>query len=124
MDYKQMMFDSLSALLEEGETLRAPFYGLLVQNKVSFLGFFGLTEGHLLVALLNSTQGQVGWTSRVPLEIKRVGIKKCLLPSQYQIDISFLEGNPCRIKVFKKVRKIDCQEENVTAFMEYLRQYT
>lgn len=121
MTYKELMQQSLSDLLENGETLRYPIYGTLLQGGQHWFGFFGLTEKCLLIVLLEGSSQIISWTSRVPLNIKEVNIKKSLVLSQYKIHIDFTEGNPCNIRVSKKVYGIECQEENLKGFMEEIQ---
>ena len=106
--------------LGQEEALRYPIYGTLLQKRKSFFGFFGLTEEELLIALLQDNQREIQWTSRIPLDLKNVVIKKSMIPLQYVIYLEFNEGAPCKIRVSKKVYGIPGQEENVTAFMAEL----
>lgn len=123
MDYKKLMMESLSSMLEEGETLRFPFYGSLVKEKLAYFGFFGLTENALLVALLGRGNEDISSYSRIPLDIKEVHIKKTLIPTGYKITIFTNDNTFCQIQAYKKVLNINCQAENVTAFVTYLEAF-
>ena len=114
MTYKELMFSSLSQLLETGEVLRYPLYGTLIQKGGRFFGYFGLTDTHLLIALLN---GSKNWVSRIPLDIKDVKVKKSLFPLQRIVKINFNTGNPCIIRFSSKVYGIDTQKENLEHFI-------
>ena len=71
---------SLSPLLEGEEKLLTPIYGTLVQKKRRWSGYFGLTGYHLLIALLGENGQAVQWSTRVPLEMRNVTVKKgCFL---------------------------------------------
>ena len=123
MDYKKLMMESLSSMLEEGETLRFPFYGSLVKEKLAYFGFFGLTENVLLVALLGRGNEDISSYSRIPLDIKEAHIKKTLIPTGYKITIFTNDNTFCQIQAYKKVLNINCQAENVTAFVKYLEAF-
>lgn len=123
MDYQKLMNRTFKAMLEEGETLRCPFYGTLDQKPRPVFAFFALTDTHLLVATLTEDQRKAAYTSRVPLDVKKVRVKKSLIPSQYSVRIEFNQGEPCKIRLSKKVygTELPDQEQNVTAFMEELQ---
>lgn len=126
---RAFMLDSLSSLLEEGETLQAPVYGCLMERGFfphNYFGFFGLTESQLLIAILNPFDGKrIDWVNRVPLRIRRVTIRKSLVLFQYTVKLRFLEGNPCRLRLSTKLfcGDFDDQAANVTAFLDGLRRY-
>lgn len=124
MVHSQLMLQSLSELLEPGEILKYPVYGVLLQKRAQWFGFFGLTETHLLVALLLGSSKQIAWTSRVPLEIKEVTRKKCLFPKQFILHIKFHRGNPCKLRFSEKVVGIESQQENLNAFVAFLQEAT
>ncbi len=115
------MTESLSALLENGEVLKFPIYATLLEKKTNWFGFFGLTDKHLLIALLKGSSKEICWTNRIPLDIKTVKIKKSLIPHQYKIRIEFNEGLPCNLRVSKKVYGIESQEENLDKFIKYIQ---
>lgn len=121
MTYAELMMKSLSDLLEDGEKLLYPIYGTLKQKKDNYFGYFGLTENHLLIALLQGSSKKINWTTRIPLDLKKVTIKKCLLPQQYNICIEFNEGENACLRVSKKVSGIESQEDNLKGFMEYIQ---
>ena len=122
MTYQELMMQSLSELLEEGETLKYPMYGTLQQNNNHWFGFWGLTDKYLLCVLLIGSSKKIGWTSRIPLEIKAVQVKKLLVPLQYKIHIEFQEGSPCDLRVSKKVVGIEHQETNLSNFIKYIQE--
>ena len=119
MTYKELMYDSLTNLLENGETLLHPIYGILNQGDSQFYGYFGFTEHYLLIALVASGK-QITYTTRIPLDIKSVKVKQTAIFKQYVIDIAFNEGAPCRIIASPKVLMIDTQKNNLPSFLEYL----
>ena len=122
MTYQEVMMKSLTDLLEEGETLQYPIYATLMQKSKHWFGYFGLIDKYLLAALLEGSSQIVSWTSRIPLDLKEVKVKKSLIPAQYKIEIEFNEGNPCNIRVAKKVVGFELHEANVGGFIKYLEQ--
>ena len=123
MTYEELMMQSLSALLENDESLYCPIYGTLIQDKIHYFGFFALTDHCLLNALLNGSRKEIAWSIRVPLDVKEVNIKKCLFPGQHIITINFNEGEPCKIRVSEKVYGIKNQAANLAAFIHFIRQW-
>ena len=122
MTAKERMIQALTDMLENGETLMHPIYGLLVQGGRQYYGYFGFTEDFLLIALVSGKT--VTDTIRVPLDINSVKIKKNIFLNEHVIDISFNEGAPCRITAFPKVLAIDSQKENFPKFLSYLKSKT
>lgn len=122
MTPKERMIQALTDMLENGETLMHPIYGLLVQGGRQYYGYFGFTEKVLLIALVSGKT--VADTIRVPLDINSVKIKKNIFLNEHVIDISFNEGAPCRITAFPKVLAIDSQKENLPKFLSYLKSKT
>ncbi len=122
MTTKERMIQALTDMLENGETLMHPIYGLLVQGGRQYYGYFGFTENFLLIALVSGKT--VTDTIRVPLDINSVKIKKNIFLNEHVIDISFNEGAPCRITAFPKVLAIDSQKENFPRFLSYLQSKT
>lgn len=122
MTAKERMIQALSDMLENGETLMHPIYGLLVQGGRQYYGYFGFTEDFLLIALVSGKT--ITDTIRVPLDINSVKIKKNIFLNEHVIDISFNEGAPCRIIAFPKVLAIDSQKENFPKFLSYLKSKT
>ena len=122
MTAKERMFQALTDMLENGETLMHPIYGLLVQGGRQYYGYFGFTEKVLLIALVSGKT--VTDTIRVPLDINAVKVKKNIFLNEHVIDISFNEGAPCRITAFPKVLAIDSQKENLPKFLSYLKSKT
>ncbi len=121
MSNYELMVQSLSKLLENGETLKFPIYGTLLQKRKNWFGFFGLTDNYLLIALLEDNSKTIGWTTRIPLNIKDFKTKKCLAPKQHKIYIQFNEGNPCTIRVSEKVFGIKSQEDNLFGFVRTIQ---
>lgn len=122
MTAKERMIQALTDMLENGETLMHPIYGLLVQGGKQYYGYFGFTEDFLLIALVSSKT--VIDTIRVPLDVNSVKIKKNIFLNEHVIDINFNEGAPCRISAFPKVLAIDSQKENFPRFLSYLKSKT
>lgn len=122
MTAKERMVQALTDMLENGETLMHPIYGLLVQGERQYYGYFGFTEKFLLIALISGKS--VTDTIRVPLDINSVKIKKNIFLNEHVIDISFNEGAPCRITAFPKVLAIDSQKDNLPQFVSYLKSKT
>ena len=118
MTAKERMIQALSDMLENGENLMHPIFGLLVQGRRQYYGYFGFAENFLLIALVSGKT--VTDTIRVPLDVNSVTIKKNFL-NEHVIDIRFNEGAPCRITAFPKVLAIDSQKENLPQFLAYLK---
>lgn len=122
MTAKERMIQALTDMLENGEILMHPIYGLLVQDGRQYYGYFGFTEDFLLIALVSGKT--VTDTIRVPLDVNSVKIKKNIFLNEHVIDINFNEGAPCRITAFPKVLAIDSQKENLPRFLSYLKSKT
>ncbi len=121
MTYAKLMTESLSALLEDGEKLLYPVYGTIKQKNGHWFGFLGLTEHYLLIALLEGRSKRIGWTIRVPLDIKKVTIKKGIFSLFYNIKVEFLEGDAGNFLISKKVLGIEGQEKNLKGFIDNLQ---
>ena len=119
MTYKDLMIKSLTDLLEDGETLMHPIYGILNQGNIQFYGYFGFTQTHLLIALVAGKQ--ITYTIRIPLDIKSIRIKQTAVFKQFVIDIAFNDGAPCSITASQKVLMIDSQKNNLSQFLNYLK---
>ena len=119
MTYKDLMIKSLTDLLEDGETLMHPIYGILNQGNIQFYGYFGFTQTHLLIALVAGKQ--ITYTIRIPLDIKSIRIKQTAVFKQFVIDIAFNDGAPCSITASPKVLMIDSQKNNLSQFLNYLK---
>ena len=119
MTYKDLMIESLTDLLIDGEALMHPIYGILNQGNIQYFGFFGFTENYLLIALVSGKQ--ITYTTRIPLDIKSIKIKQTAVFKQFTIDISFNEGSPCKITASPKVVMIDSQKNNLPQFLNYLK---
>lgn len=121
---EEWMIESLSSMLEDGETLRCPIYGMLFQSRIrlsTYSCFFGLTKNYLLIAILSPFTKSVSWTSRVPLDVKKVKVKKRLL--WRKITIRFNEGKPCRMLVSRKAMGIKNQEQNLEEFIRHIHDF-
>lgn len=121
MNAKERMTQALTDMLENGETLMHPIYGVLLQGADQYYGYFGFTEKFLLVALLSPFGQTVTDMIRVPLDIRSVKITEKSFLNQRQIDINFNEGSPCRILVSPKVLGIDSQKDNFPQFISHLK---
>ena len=122
MNQKIRMLQSLGAMLQPGETLMHPIYGILQEGGTQYFSFFGLTEKFLLIAVLSMDGTSVAHTIRVPLDVKSVKVKTTAIMRQKVIDITFTEGEPCHIIAAPRVLIIDSQKENLPRFLEYLAQ--
>lgn len=120
MTYNELMLKSLSDLLKNGEKLLYPVYGTLMEKNNHCFGYFGLTERYLLIALLQGSQKVVQWTTRVPLDLKKVTVKKGILLPHYNIRIEFIEGEDAYLRISKKVLGIESQEDNLKGFIDFI----
>ena len=123
---QEFMTSLLTELLEPGESLKFPFYGAILkigqQNHVCY-AYFGLTHSTMLITVVNNWNLSKGeWTTRVPLDIKSIVVKKSRFPSQLVIQIEFHEGNDVWIKTYKKMvfGDIGNQELHIEKFIEHL----
>ncbi|MDL2219751.1 hypothetical protein LJC04_05420 [Ruminococcaceae bacterium OttesenSCG-928-O06] len=120
------MLQTLSTLLETGESLQYPLYGTIEKigkERQNLFGFFGVAGDYLLIAILSGTNAEkITESIRVPLEIEKCIIKKSIIPNQYKVHLIFTEGNDVVIRVSKKLLVDDFyhQEENVTAFLDFV----
>ncbi len=119
MTYKELMYKSLTELLKNGETLRFPIYGVLNQGNMQHYGYFGFTKTHLLMTLI--TGKTVIYAKRIPLDIKSIRIKQSAVFRQYEIYISFNNGDSYIITASPRVVMIDTQKENMPQFLDYLK---
>lgn len=122
MTAKERMLKALTDMLENGETLMHPIYGLLVQGGHQYYGYFGLTDDFLLIALISGKT--VTNTIRVPLDINSIKVDKNTFLNEQIIDINFNEGSPCRISALSRVLAIDSQKENLPLFLSCLQSKT
>ena len=120
MTYQQHMYEFLTSQLQKGETLSYPIYGTLVQDKMTYHGYFAFTQDRLLVALLNGAKFEIAWTLHTPLDLRTYSYKKTLMPGQVLIRLRFNEGRGCHILASKKVKGIECQKENLEGFLAHL----
>lgn len=122
MSFYEVMQKSLSALLEDGETLKYPIYGALVQSRRNYFGYWSLTDTHLLIVLLQGDTKKICYTNRIPLEcIQNAKVKKSLIPMQSVLSITFDEGRHARIRVSKKVYGFEAQAENLKSFLSVIK---
>ena len=118
----QHMIETLSGMLQDGETLMHPIFGYIKYNGFQQFAYFGLTETHFLIACLSGEN--VTDTKRIPLNIASVQIKKSKLLKEYTINILFEKGKPHTICAFPKVLKVKSQEENFPLFLKVLKNNT
>ena len=127
---RRFMTDALTALLEEGETLYSPVYGCLMERELfraaNHFGFFGRTDTHLLIAILNPFNGKrIDWTARVPLSVRKATLRRGLLSGQWTVKLTFYEGAPCRLRMAPRLFCGDFihQRENVQEWIAFLRRW-
>lgn len=115
----QHMIETLSGMLQDGETLMHPIFGYIKYNGFQQFAYFGLTETHFLIACLSGEN--VTDTKRIPLNIASIQIKKSKLLKEYTINILFEKGKAHTICAFPKVLKVKSQEENFPLFLKLLK---
>ena len=115
----QHMIETLSGMLQDGETLMYPIFGYIKYNGFQQFAYFGLTEANFLVACLSGEN--VTDTMRIPLNITSVQMKKSKLFKEYTINILFEKGKAYTICAFPKVLKVKSQEENFPLFLKLLK---
>lgn len=119
MPNDQHMIETLSGMLQDGETLMHPIFGYIKYNSFQQFAYFGLTETHFLIACLSGEN--VTDTKRIPLNITSVQIKKSKLFKEYTINILFEKGEAYNICAFPKVLKVKSQEEYFPLFLRLLK---
>ena len=122
----EIMMNTLSSLLIEGETLQTPFYAIYEERRQKHNGFcfIGTTESSLLIEVLNVHATRVEWTTRKPLaEIKKVKVKKSLFIDYIIIKITFYDGNSIKIRASTKSLSSGFinQDWHLSCFIERLR---
>ena len=120
MNYQKLMTDSLTSLLDGKESLKCSFFAILLQGTNFYSGYWGLSDNNLLGAVLTFSGTEVSYTIKVPLEIKKVKIRKSLFPKQYIVKIKFVEGKSCKLRVPLKAYQIEKQKENFEFFCKEL----
>ena len=115
----QHMIEALSDMLQDGETLLHSIFGYIKYNGFQQFAYFGLTETHFLIASLSGEN--VTGTTRIPLNITSVQIKKSKIFKDYTINILFENGKAYTICAFLKVLKVKTQEENFPLFLKLLK---
>ena len=125
MTFYEQMVPALSALLEKGETLKAPIYGTLLQKRNYTFGYLGLTENAILVSLLQGDSKKLKGTSRIPFSnIRKTKVRKSLFPLQYILQIYLTDGDMIKFRISKKVYGFATQEENLDIFLNKMKTYT
>ena len=121
MNYKAFMIKVLNGMIGGGERLRFMFYGTVMNDKKKpRFGFFGATKKYFLVALMDESQRKIADSQKIALDIRKAVVKKSLFPGQFTVDLEFESGEIYNLRVAKKIMNIDCQEENIKAFLEFL----
>ncbi len=118
MDYQKFMIDSLTPLLEDGETLVAPVYGIMNRANEQYFGYFAIAGDCLLIALVEGYT--VVATSRMPLELSSFKMKRSLILRQYIFNLRFANGQSIKLTLSPRVFAIASQKENAPHFAEIL----
>ena len=113
------MIETLSDILQDGEILLHSIFGYIKYNGFQQFGYFGLTETHFLIARLSGEN--VTDTTRIPLNITSIQIKKSKLFKEYTINVLFEKDKAYTICAFPKVLKVKSQEENFPLFLKLLK---
>ena len=125
MTFYEQMVPALSALLEKGETLKAPIYGTLLQKRNYTFGYLGLSENAILVSLLQGDSKKLKGTNRIPFSsIQKTKVRKSLFPLQYILQIYLTDGDMIKFRISKKVYGFATQEENLDIFLNKMKTYT
>ena len=115
----QHMIEALSDMLQDGETLLHSIFGYIKYNGFQQFAYFGLTENSFLIARLSGEN--VTGTTKIPLNITSVQIKKSKILKEYTINVLFEKDKAYTICTFSKVLKIKSQEENFPLFLKLLK---
>ena len=115
----QHMIEALSDMLQDGETLLHSIFGYIKYNGFQQFAYFGLTENSFLIARLSGEN--VTGTTKIPLNITSVQIKKSKILKEYTINVLFEKGKAYTICTFSKVLKVKSQEENFPLFLKLLK---
>ena len=102
----QHMIETLTELLQDGETLMYPIFGTIKHGPFQLFAYFAFTETHFLIAYLTS-KDIVTDVERIPLDIKSVKVKKTKLLNEYKLHVLF-ENNLTQESIIniKDVRNI------------------
>ena len=101
--------------------MNCSFFAILLQGTNFYSGYWGLTDQNLLGAILTFSGKEVSYTIKMPLDIKKVKIRKSFFPKQYIVKIKFTEGNPCKLRVPLKAYQIEEQKENFEYFCNEIK---
>ncbi len=115
----QHMIETLSDMLQDGETLMHPIFGYVKNGGFQQFAYFGFSETHFLIAFLSGEH--VTDTVRISLDITSVKIKKSKILKEYTIYLLFNKKKSYTICAFPKVLKIKSQEENFPLFLEFVK---
>ena len=115
----QHMIEALSDMLQDGETLLHSIFGYIKYNGFQQFAYFGLTENSFLIACLSGEN--VTGTTKIPLNITSVQIKKSKILKEYTINVLFEKDKAYTICTFSKVLKVKSQEENFPLFLKLLK---
>ena len=116
----QHMIETLSGILQDGESLMHPIFGTVKHGSFQLFAYFAFTETHFLIAYLTSGD-IVTDIERIPLDIKSVKVKKTKLLNEYKIHILFEDKKAFDISTFQNVLKIKAQKDNLPLFLDYLK---
>lgn len=116
----QHMIETLSGILQDGETLFHPIFGTVKQGSFQLFAYFAFTETHFLIAYLTSGD-IVTDAERIPLDVTSVKIKKSKILKEYSINILFNNKRSYTISAFPKVLKMKSQEKEFPLFLERLK---
>ncbi len=99
MTFCEQMVPALSALLEKGETLKAPVYGTLLQKRNYTFGYLGFTEHALLVSLLQGDSQKLKGTSRIGTLLQKRNYTFGYLGfTEHALLVSLLQGDSQKLK--------------------------
>lgn len=130
MDFEQHMTNSLTALLKKGESLQFSFYGVLRTGHLArpheYYCFFGLAGKDLLIVGYSPLFHKNRFSVRIALP-NLVKVKKAWVGEKYKLyfhsknhELATLEK--FRIEVKPECAKYKFQQENVVAFLSYIKE--
>lgn len=117
-----LMDKTLSALLNDGETVKYPICAVLECGGRRYFSYFAFTDDSLLIALTH--ENNTTWSKRLPLNIESLSIKeyKFFSKREYEINIALKNNSPVKIIIPYKNFTYGEQNEEIRQFIEYLKE--
>lgn len=124
MSDRPLMEKALSALLNDGETIKHPIHAVLEQNGGRYYSYFAFTENAFLIAL--TYENNTSWSKRIPLDIVSLSIKeyKFFSKREYELNITFTNNSPIKILIPYKSFTYGEQKKEIQKFINCLKEHS